>query len=441
VPGAFALADDRSMLTSRIRTPFATLAALALAALVPAAASAAPKVDGEFAVSSTPGQLTQGPDGNIWAVVGTKIARVAPDGTVTEFDPADVETAVGITSGPDGNLWVTQTNGVAKIPPADPLSAKKFTIPEITSAQGITTGPDGNLWTASNDAVIKIPPADPTTKTVFTVAGLGPRGIASGGDGQLWVADFAGNQVVSVTTAGATKGYPVGGGLQGIAAGPGTQIAYANPGANPQHVGRITPGASALKTELSGDPFGITFGPDGAYWSAQFAAGKIARLTTGGAVTELGGFSAGSGPRYIAAGPGNTLWVSRETANKIARVTGVVAPAATGDKRAPALSRLSLKGASVRAGAAARLRFTLSEAARVRVTIERKRGGGKLRFRQIATLTRKGTTGRNALRLGTRVGGGLLSAGRYRVTLTAVDAVGNAGRPARVALRIVSRGR
>ncbi len=95
---------------------------------IPGSALAAPKIDGEFPVSDQPRGITQGPDGNIWAAVGGKVAKITPAGRVTEFDPANIGSPQGITTGPDGNLWVTQSDGVAKFSPADPNSATGFSV-------------------------------------------------------------------------------------------------------------------------------------------------------------------------------------------------------------------------------------------------------------------------------------------------------------------------
>src|SRR5829696_6615491 len=95
----------------------ALCAALGLAAIAASPAAAAPKVDGEFAVSGvgTNNELTLGPDGNMWVTLDqtNDLAKITPDGTVTEYNPANVTSPTGITSGPDGNLWVTQNGGVA----------------------------------------------------------------------------------------------------------------------------------------------------------------------------------------------------------------------------------------------------------------------------------------------------------------------------------------
>jgi streptogramin lyase len=308
----------------------ALCAALGLAAIVASPAAAAPKVDGEFAVSGvgTNNELTLGPDGNMWVTLDqtNDLAKITPDGTVTEYNPANITAPTGITTGPDGNLWVTQSGGVASFAPADPDAAVKFAIADITDARPIVTGPDGNLWTVSGANVIRFPAANPAGSTSFPVLVAG-RDIDAGGDGNLWVADF-GSQVVSVTTAGVPTAYPTGAGsgLQALAAGPAGQVAYADPTSNPQQVGRLESGGTPKTTETPGDPFGVAFGADKAYWIPRFAAGDLVRLTTDGDETTLGGLSAGAGPRRIATGPNNTLWVTLDTANKVARITGVEAP-------------------------------------------------------------------------------------------------------------------
>jgi streptogramin lyase len=408
---------NKKLLTSIVTA----CAALAL----PGSALAAPKVDGEFAVSDQPKQLTQGPDGNIWAAVGGKVARITPAGGVTEFDPAGIGTPKGITAGPDGNLWVTQSGGVAKFSPADPNSAQGFSIAYIGQPQAITAGPDGNLWTASGDEVVKIPPANPATAGHKKVTGLDARGIASSG-GRLWVVNRTGKAIVSVTPDfGTITPHPVTAGPQEVAGGPNGQVAYTDPGQNPHEVGRLTQGAAALKSFAPNtDAFGITYAKsDGAYWFAEFIGDKVGRLTTDGKVSHVGPFSKNSRPRWITAGPNNTLWVALEGNNKIGRVTGVTPPPAAGkpggavkgDRTAPAVSRLSARRAKVR--------FRLSEKAGVRITIKRK-------GRKAKVIRRKAKKGRNAVAFRR------LARGRYRVSVIAKDTAGNKSRARSVRLKV-----
>jgi streptogramin lyase len=320
---------------ARARNVVAFAAFLGALLLAAPAALAVPTLNGQFDLTGEPNRLALGPDGNIWVTLAgsannNDVARVRPNGAVTEFDVANLDGSVGITAGPDNRLWVTRPNTkVAAFPPASPAGAEEFTIADLADPRGITAGPDDNLWAASGEKAIRIPPANPAGFTAFTaLPGGGARGIATGG-GLLWIADFAGQRVVSVTTAGAATNYPVDGGPQEVAGGPGTQIAYSNPGTDPQTVGRISSGGAPQTTNTpNADPFGVAFGSDGAYWFAQFATNNLGRLTPNGAYATPIAFPVGSGPRYIAAGPNNTLWVGLETAKKIARITGVDPPPA-----------------------------------------------------------------------------------------------------------------
>lgn len=403
---------NKKLLTSLITAA----AALAL----PGSALAAPKIDGEFPLSASPNHLAQGPDGNVWVAMGTKVARVTPAGGVTEFDPADITGANGIVTGPDGNLWITQSGGVAKFAPGNPNGAQKFAVGAVSDPREIVVGPDGNLWTGSGDKVVKIPPANPAGATNKTITGMGARGIASSGN-RLWVVDFAAKAVHSVTTDFnvITKHPNAGVGPQEAAGGPNGQVALASPGAQ---VGLVSQGA-AIKLFPSGpDPFGIRFASDGAYWFAEFASQTVGRMTTGGQVSHpLGKFSAGSGPRYLTAGPNNTLWVGLEQSKKVGRITGVTTPppaqpgGAKRDRTAPAISRLSARRAKVR--------FRLSENAGVRITIKRK-------GRKAKVIRRKAKKGRNAIAFRR------LARGRYRVSVIAKDTAGNKSRARSVRLKV-----
>jgi len=404
--------------------------------------------------------MTRGPDGNVWVVLSggpPDVAKVSPSGTVTEYDPPDVSGAVGITAGPDGKLWVTQTGGVARFSPADPLgSDEKFAIADIADPRGIVTGPDGNLWAASGDKVIKIPPGNPTGATSTPVAGMGARGIARGGDGGIWIADFTGGRLIRVNPANPAQQVPynLGGGPQEVAAGPGAQMAFANPGSTPQTIGRVSPGGMPAPTSVPmTDPFGIALGADGAWWFAQFAGDTLTRLTPGGAATTLTGFPAASGPRYLAAN-GTALFVSLEGASKIARVTGVEpAKPSTGgggggsrDRTAPRISALAVVPARLAVGSRATIRFALSEVASLALRFERPLAGrrrGRSCVRPMRALRRarrctrwagvaekrlRGARGTTRMGFTGRIGRRRLAPGRYRIVASARDRAGNRAR-------------
>jgi hypothetical protein len=107
----------------------------------------------------------------------------------------------------------------------------------------------------------------------------------------------------------------------------------------------------------------------------------------------------------------------------------------------------------VRAGTV--LRYRLSEAARVVLTVDRqlpgRRAGGRcvkprprlrskpacIRLARAGRLVRSGRVDGNSVKFSGRIGKRALAAGRYQVTLVATDAADNRSRPARVLLQIV----
>jgi hypothetical protein len=100
------------------------------------------------------------------------------------------------------------------------------------------------------------------------------------------------------------------------------------------------------------------------------------------------------------------------------------------DETAPVISSVSLR--------AKRLRFRLSEAAKVRFSIQRRSGG-----RRVASFVRRASAGRNSMRFTgrLRVGGRTrsLAPGRYRLLLVATDPAGNRSAVRRLPFRVPRR--
>lgn len=375
------------MTTTRRILAIAAVTAVAVS-LAHSPSSADPVLNGEFAVDGlgANNQITPGPDGYMWVTLESAtndVARITPAGAVTQYDFPGVTNPIGITAGPDGRMWVTQAGGVASFDPANPVNATAHLVAAIGQPQAIVTGPDGNLWTASDDKVIRIPPASPATATSIAGTGLvSARWITSGSDGNLWVADFGGEAVVRVTTAGVGTKFPAGGSTQGVAAGPNGQVAFTQQGTAPYTIGRIT--TTVETTPVPGsDPFGITFGPDGAYWAAQFATNSLARVTTTGTLSTLA-LPANSGPRRLAAGPGNTLWVTLETTDRVARVSGVdpaptptpsptLTPTPTPTPSPPLQTTITKKPKKTVRKAKVRFRFTGTDGASFRCKLDKRR--------------------------------------------------------------------
>ena len=108
-----------------------------------------------------------------------------------------------------------------------------------------------------------------------------------------------------------------------------------------------------------------------------------------------------------------------------------------GDVSAPELRNLRI--GNVRRGRSTKVRYTLSEAAVVTFTVERRmQRGGKVRWSKVrATLRQQGKAGYNERRFNATLQGRRLRTGRYRLTAAARDAAGNRSQPIRVAFRVL----
>jgi streptogramin lyase len=398
------------------------LATAAFLLLLGGVSHAAPSLNGTFATSGTPGSLVRGPDGGVWFTLAGSSAskefgRIEQDGTVEEFDSPNDQAVIGIglgpssSGGPSDRIWFSQNGGVLRWDPVT-RTGDTFAVPALGGPRGITSDGDGFIWAVDdNDGLIRIDPANGSVLNELNVLGSGGRGIALGGDDALWWADFAQGTINRTlpTAPFATTSLSVGGGPQEVAAGPGAQLGYTNQGAFPHQVGRIlSPSTFAALDAPDTDPFGIARASDRNYWIANFFSEDLGRLTPGGTYSRPVEMPNGSGPRYVAAGRPGTLWASLETSGEIARVTGVPVVRTVG----PRITRLRVTVKKRRGTARFRLRF----AARLRISIQRRQGGPKLRT--IRTISRKGRGGGNRIGLGQR-----LRPGRYvlRVRATYVN--------------------
>jgi streptogramin lyase len=314
------------------------VAALSSLLVTCSVAAAAPSVTGHFPIPPIDGSNTKiaaGPDGNMWLPVkdGVEdVARIAPDGAVTEFELNGIEGPTGIAVGPENLLWVTAINKVASFSPSDPTgSSKAFNIVTVTANNSIVAGPDGQMWVAATENVVHFLPSDPEKASAFPVAGLTPKDIDVAGSG-LVIADANNNRIVTMTTAGVPQNIPLLGSTstaQGVAGSPGGQIAFSKSDAT-EGLGLVTPPNAPTAVEMPGDPFGVALGSDGAYWFAMSAANNVQRLAGDGKATPLNGFPPKFAPRQIAPGPNNTLWVTMENVEEpiyeVARISGLEPP-------------------------------------------------------------------------------------------------------------------
>jgi virginiamycin B lyase len=172
--------------------------------------------------------LSPGPSSTIW--YANQTSNSSPEGiigkltissgAITEYPlPNGNYYPQALTNGPDGNMWFTETNAVslpskiAKITPTGTVT--EYKISGVPEPGALVTGADGNLWfaevgsaTNSSAAVIgKITPSG--TLTEYTVPNgevfnsYAPILVNGPGDGKIWFAYYGsgGSEIRNITTS------------------------------------------------------------------------------------------------------------------------------------------------------------------------------------------------------------------------------------------------
>ena len=243
-----------------------------------------------------PKGITRGPDGNLWIAesgVTGAIARVNPDGSVTEFNTGVTGRPVDVTAGPDGNVWyVAQSpSAIGRVTPDGTVTEFTAGLTANSNPSAIAAGDDGNLWfteSADPGRIGRITPDGSITEnSIGLPSNMAPTDIAAGPDGHMWFT-LAGDPggIGRITTEGVFKIFKPG------------------------------PGESGTDITANSRPTGIAAGTDGALWFTESASpGRIGRITTGGDVTEYTeGLTPDRSPWMIAAGPDGNMWFT-ENAN------------------------------------------------------------------------------------------------------------------------------
>jgi virginiamycin B lyase len=262
---------------------------------------------------SSVGQVTSGPDGNLWFIGGSGgppngstevVGRITPSGQIKLYNlPGNPgESFDGIAAGPDGNIWFTEAAAdkigrlapgtgridVFSVPLSPLLSAQRN-----TQTTDIVAGPDGNVWfnvdQIAGESVMPDGYVGRITPTgaikLFAVPGGGqPEGIQVGADGNLW-SRIAVSQDSS--SCGAIPGYT-----------PSAEVV------------RVTPaGGVTLLGEDSTQFAGYSVGPDGNYWWMT-ATGMMRRTTPSGQVKDFPAFTRLGfwDPAHFVFGPDNNIW-------------------------------------------------------------------------------------------------------------------------------------
>jgi len=290
--------------------------------------------------------VAAGEDGNLWVTesLTSQIARVAPDGTVTEFGGL-MGNPKGIAAGPDTCLWFVEAGG-SGVPgsgvPAIGHITPDGTITEFTAGLSadaepvdIALGSDGAMWFTERSPA-RIGRADKDGVITEFSAGLTPgsepMSITAGPDGNMWFTEAGGTGAIGrITPDGTitefTLGLTPGSAPAGIAAGPDGNLWFTefnNPGA----IARITKYGviTEFSTGLSADsePMGIAAGADGAIWfAASKDPGRIGRITVDGVISEhTSGLTPNGMPWRLTSGPDGNIWFTElASPGRLARIT------------------------------------------------------------------------------------------------------------------------
>jgi hypothetical protein len=212
------------------------------------------------------------------------------------------------------------------------------------------------------------------------------------------------------------------------------------------------------------DPYVVTVAVDPQVAGTVYAAGTagVWRSTDDGAswATLTGGISLPAVRELAFDADGRTLYGATGAIGVVARTRSVSQPPGAGpgpgpvvDSVAPVLSRASLTHRRFRVGRRATavsaratprgttVRFTLSEAATVRLSFKRERRIGRrhrLKLKGVGTLTRvEKRAGRQRVAFSGRIGKRALKPGRYRASISATDAANNRSKASVLEFRVV----
>ena len=275
---------------------------LLLNAVAAYAGSTPPFTSSPLTFSGVPNSVTLGSDGNLWLIdrAANKVGRLTPGGTYTTFAiPTTAAIASGITLGPDGNAWFAEfgpnPNKIARVNPDGVIT--EYSLPAGRSLGSIAAGPDGNVWftdsASSNGPPVyslgRISTADGSMADFALPTNGRAQGLVSGADGNLWIGwvESSGNKydALRVTPSGAATSFPLPstGALNALGAtmllGPDLNVwfTYQNNLARVKPDGTVTlyPIPTANSNML---PAGLAIGIDGNLWFTEFSSGKIGQL-------------------------------------------------------------------------------------------------------------------------------------------------------------------
>ncbi len=170
--------------------------------------------------------ITTGPGGTLWFVLSIQqndgwvehLATITADGAITASGPLTGPSYVGVignlTSGPDGNLWFSRSNRIGLITPEGRVTMRGTRVGPDDAITSLTAGPDGNLWFTVSSAhyfepldrpVGRMTPAGIVT---FVPTRTEVTDLTTGSDGNLWFVQPNDERLGRLSPAGVVSEFP-----------------------------------------------------------------------------------------------------------------------------------------------------------------------------------------------------------------------------------------
>lgn len=264
------------------------------------------------------------------------VAEAAPSAKLTQFKiPTANSSPRDITQTVDGNLWFTQSfiNGqntdpqsVARITPEGDIT--EFPVCSFCFPGEIVQGSDEILYFTKNDAPLgRITTGGDVLPDIGTPFQFNGGSVAAHGD-DIWVTDFNHNSLwrYDIPTEQLTE-FPADPGVTpfDVNIAPDGMVWFTDV-APEGRIGRLDPSTGTFTSiDVDGFPRQVNIANDGAVWfTERFTPQAVGRIDPVTLAVSL--FAVDGGPEDIAPGANGTMWITRSTAGNIAQIdaSGVI---------------------------------------------------------------------------------------------------------------------
>ncbi len=288
--------------------------------------------------SAGPTSVITGPDGNVWVAEDwqSKIAKITPAGTVTEYSTGSGTGPMDLTVGPDGNIWFTGAQGsmIGKITTSGTVTP--YALPANSYPTSIARGKGNTLvytdyWSGKVGVI--------TTSGSYTqyqppTTYAAPANIVQGSDGNDYFEEYNSSthleQIAEFNTStdaitetalksGSAPDQEWDSGPGEAAAGQGV-VWFVDDGNQDIVEYNIANQTASYFPFPSGTTMveGLTLAKDGTLWFTEATTGRIGQLNPAtGTIAEYTTSPASASSTGITQGPDGNIWFADNTNNDL----------------------------------------------------------------------------------------------------------------------------